>query len=409
MTSLRTVSLTLTLLGAAACGGDANASRAVMRDSAGITIVENVLPDAATTTWWSLSPTPEMDIGTAQGSEAEALFRVVDAVRLSDGRVVVANGGSSEVRYYRPDGSLEVSVGRQGGGPHEFGRLADLILLDGDTVAARDGVDNRLLVLDAEGQIAREFGPPAETPAGLIGATRAGGWVGSLGGPVGLPESMEDGTFRPDVLYGAFPADAGAVTDTIGRFAGSERYMHIRASGGSIQGIEITTPPFARTSTFRFHDDLLYVGTQDAPEIRVYALDGALIRIIRTAPALQPVTPELLDRFIEWRVAALPEERRADTRESLRNLPRGEFVPPYGTFLLDRTGQLWVQDHPGTADGDRWSVYDRDGARVARIALPERFTPYDIGRDWILGRQLDELDVEHVRVYTLSTDHSSGS
>jgi hypothetical protein len=40
-----------------------------------------------------------------------------------------------------------------------------------------------------------------------------------------------------------------------------------------------------------------------------------------------------------------------------------------------------------------------EGALVARTALPLEFTPYDIGEDWILGRELDELDVEHVRLY----------
>jgi hypothetical protein len=49
----------------------------------------------------------------------------------------------------------------------------------------------------------------------------------------------------------------------------------------------------------------------------------------------------------------------------------------------------------------RWTIYDPQGAVQARIALPPRFRPYDIGRDWILGQELDDLDVEHIRLYRL--------
>ncbi len=62
-------------------------------------------------------------------------------------------------------------------------------------------------------------------------------------------------------------------------------------------------------------------------------------------------------------------------------------------------GRLWVQDYPGLVDDPAWTIYDADGARVARITLPGTFRPYDMGEDWVLGRETDELEVEHVRLY----------
>jgi hypothetical protein len=83
-------------------------------------------------------------------------------------------------------------------------------------------------------------------------------------------------------------------------------------------------------------------------------------------------------------------------------MPRAELIPPYSRIMTDSAGNLWVEDYenPLVAPG-RWTVYAEDGGILARIVLPERFRPFDIGDDWILGRELDDLDVEHLRVYRI--------
>ncbi|WP_419943063.1 hypothetical protein [Candidatus Palauibacter sp.] len=65
-----------------------------------------------------------MSIGTAGGDPAYELFRVGGAMRLSDGRIVVANAGTGELRVYDPDGIHLASWGGQGDGPGEFGPMA---------------------------------------------------------------------------------------------------------------------------------------------------------------------------------------------------------------------------------------------------------------------------------------------
>jgi hypothetical protein len=46
-----------------------------------------------------------------------------------------------------------------------------------------------------------------------------------------------------------------------------------------------------------------------------------------------------------------------------------------------------------------WTVYDPEGRAIARIHLPENITVYDIGPDYVLGLEKDDLDVDHVRMY----------
>jgi hypothetical protein len=49
-----------------------------------------------------------------------------------------------------------------------------------------------------------------------------------------------------------------------------------------------------------------------------------------------------------------------------------------------------------------------EGRVLARIVLPETFELYDAGPDWVLGRELDDLGVEYVRMYGLVRWESRG-
>jgi hypothetical protein len=183
--------------------------------------------------------------------------------------------------------------------------------------------------------------------------------------------------------------------------------LRVTESRGEISSIGIMTPPFAKATSFVAAGNDLVVGTQDAAEVRVYDSNGALLRIVRTGTPTQRVTPELLEAYVTRQVARLPPERQQSARENQMAIVTAKEVPPYGTLALDRSGNLWLQDYPGLMDDQRWTILDPDGALIARIALPSRFTPYDIGEHWILGRELDDLDVEHVRLYGIRRSAST--
>jgi hypothetical protein len=196
----------------------------------------------------------------------------------------------------------------------------------------------------------------------------------------------------------------GEASDTLATYLGNEQLVHISGDGSGSITVEVTFLPFGKRPTVAMFGGDVYVGTQDAAEIRVHGQDGTLLRIVRTGRSPEPVTEAHYEAFEERRIAALPEERRAEARQRGRNsdVPRSAGVPPYGRITADAAGNLWVSDYDDPTDvPGRWTIYDPRGAVLARIVLPERFTAYDIGASWILGRELDELDVEHVRLYRL--------
>jgi hypothetical protein len=276
--------------------------------------------------------------------------------------------------------------------------IGNIIPMTADSIAIVDVRLQRLTVLDPDGSHAREIANAPDAPATIVGLLSDGRWLATARN-VMPPDQLVQGITRPEVTYVAIPREGEAAFDTVGMFPGAERHLHVEMSNSTIQSVDITLPPFSRATRIATHGDEIVIGTQDHPELRFYGSDGRLIRIVRTGVSPRPVTQELLEEYVERRLEDDPEEQRAQMRERMLRVASAEFVPPYGDLVVDDTGNLWVQDYPDVSDEQSWTVYDSQGMMIARILLPPAFAPFEIGDDWILGRELDDLDVEHVRIY----------
>lgn len=70
--------------------------------------------------------------------------------------------------------------------------------------------------------------------------------------------------------------------------------------------------------------------------------------------------------------------------------------------MVDRIGNLWVRAYQAPGDEYRtWHVFTADGAWLGAVTFPDRFSPLEIGDDFVLARFGDELDVEHVQIREL--------
>jgi len=403
----RSIPLTAVMIGftLAGCGAEAGPdARIVFRDSAGIRIVENPSPDdSAANEWWRIG-SAITDIGGIDAEEPYALFRVTDAVRLSDGRIAVGSSASDDIRYFDQAGQHLGTSGRTGGGPGEYQNVNGLERADGDSILVVDPSARRVSVLDEAGEYVREF-----DVGDNVLVTRVVGRFddGSLLTAPAIVAGPEPGSSSAELLRPPFVlvrvATGTGAPDTLGEFPGAERFMRVTASNGQLTSINISSIPFGKSPTFAVHASEIYVGSQDDPEIQVYDADGVLRRIIRTGRQPEPVTEAHLAAQFEANIEAMPEEMRAQARAAGRQeLPHGEVVPPYGELVVDHVGRLWASDYDDPTDPPgRWTVYSPDGGVVSRIVLPPRFRPFDIGEDWILGRELDEFDVEHIMIYPL--------
>ncbi|NIQ57254.1 MAG: hypothetical protein GWN71_28870, partial [Gammaproteobacteria bacterium] len=95
----------------AACGSEPTGRAAVeIRDSADVRIVEN--PATAEAGAWHLTDSPRVEIGGLEDDPNQQVYQVWDAVRLTDDRIVVVNGGTHELRFYDASGRFMQSAGR---------------------------------------------------------------------------------------------------------------------------------------------------------------------------------------------------------------------------------------------------------------------------------------------------------
>lgn len=377
-------------------GGGSGGS--VVRDSAGIVIVENERSALDARLGWVVGPEPSVTIGTAGGDPAYELFRVGGAMRLSDGRIVVANAGTGELRVYDPDGVHLASWGGQGDGPGEFGAMAPGAVKPwpGDSLMARDSFRSQVSIFSADGTFGR--------------ALRLQGGYQRVVGPLSDGrvfaatltsfERGEPGTseiIRPDLGYGILGADGGVQRD-LGAYRGSELYMV-----NTVDGPPFPRPyPFDRSAFDFAWGDLVVITTNDRYEIRAYRTDGSLARIVRRDhEARAPTRADLRD------AVARQNPDRPEALDAVGDMPLVEAFPAFDRVFVDRLGYLWVREYRLPGERHRlWTVFDPEGRVLGLVEMPGSFTVEEIGEDYILGTREDELDIEYVESWPLDRSGS---
>jgi hypothetical protein len=338
-----------------------------------------------------------LTIGSLDGDANYQLFGVRNALRFDDGRMVITNGGSHELRFYDGDGGFLSSTGREGGGPGEFENLRWVRRMGSDSLIAYDSRARRISVFDLDGNFARAITVRGgdeirfPTPNGMF---RDGTLLVQGGTPA--TTNSPSGLSRPDIVVFRFAAD-GESGDSIGVFPGNENY--VVADG---QSVRIADVLFGRSTRFLVTPDAFVVATNDSYELRGFDPTGRLTTIIRRAFQHHPVTPDDAEAMIQQRVGDIPENFRGGFEPLYREMPLPETMPAYANVVLDDPGNIWVLEYnrPGD-DRPRWTVFDPDGQLLGTVEFPTGFTPEHIGEDFVLGQWQDEFDVEYVQLYEL--------
>ncbi len=389
---------------AALCSGCAEqaATRAVtttVRDSAGITLVENRIDTARARGGWALGEAPILTIGGLDVPESQQLFQVSGARRLADGRIAVVDGGSAEVRVYDRRGALVHAHGRKGEGPGEYQspRLAGV--LGPDTLVVYDSRLRRVSLLNPDAGFVRSF--LVGTEGGgfplAIGVTDEGGLAIGGGMFFSSDQGFPSGRVRPNSRYVILSPD-GSIRGDFGDVPAAD--MFARSSGGMFQAASL---PFGRRTAAAVGHDAFWLGTGDAWEVRGYTLDAELVRIVRFVRPQPRVTDALRNAYLAEQLADVDDAGEArQLRERHAAMPSPELVPPYEHFAVDAVEHLWIGEYLLPDQVARtYTIVDPEGRATGRLTMPERTLPLDIGTDYVLGLTRDELDVERLTLWRL--------
>jgi hypothetical protein len=368
------------LIPLAGCGGErAPDDPVVISDSAGVRIVEN----PAARGWdkdeaWRVVEPALLRIGVIEGAEEDRLYRVSDARRLSDGRIVVANRGTHTLRFFTPDGRFDRAVGGEGEAPGEFRFVEALDVLAGDTLLAVDGQLQRLTFFDAEGGLIRTRSFAREEGPGWGMRPRFEGGFG-------------DGTFLMLALPGHGAPGPGVHrqraplrrVDAEGTVRGEpgERDFHDWSVDPVTQARGVV--PYGPLLAVTVGDGGFYTGWGEGYELRFHRPDATIERM---------------------RERAVP----------------GETAPPFSGLRVDDEGNLWVLRYdprnlellrglPGEGAGAmNWDVFTREGVYLGSLQTPAGLRVTSIGSDWLPGIEKDELGVEYVRLYRIEKPQDPG-
>jgi hypothetical protein len=355
---------------------------------------------------WSVSTEPVVVIGI-DGRTGHELYRVLGAIRLTNGRIAITNSGSSQIRFYSPDGTYLGSAGGEGGGPEELRRIQSTARADGDTILVFTW-EATLSAVSPSGRVVSKVRvdiSPMQVPCrgvelGLtVIPTGAFLMQAEDTGNPGCPATPE-GLHQRTALLALYDSAVGRL-DTLAVLPGTERDGPRYAA-------------FGRTLAVAISPNRIFAGETGGDSIAVFSVDGEQLATWRHPLEAVPLT--------EAARAYKPQPFRARdgrvvTPEPFTAMPQA--YPRFARLLADRADNLWVMAYPVVDEpmgswrmkslpfpfveqaGARWIVLDSTGHPAARVRTPPGLYPLEIGFDYVLGMALDELDVETVRLYRL--------
>ncbi len=392
------------LLASVACSSSTKTSKSsVVRDSAGVTIVESYQASWAEGEGWYLSEEPLVTIGTADGPEEYSLYSVRAALLLPDRRLLIANGGSDELRYFDSSGTHLYSVGRDGFGPGEFKNIGGVWPVK-DSLVIDDWGQDRVLVFSASGEYGRTL--MLERESALSRSTAEGVFPdGSMLGMQFVFQLAPEGfsLARIDKVYRRFSPD-GEVLDSLGVFFADDVSIDRSPDDGTGVGRSVSgDAAFGRDASTNIFGQRVYYASSETYEIQIFDSAGALERIIRRPVPNRPVTAGDIEAFKEYFIDEDDPRFAAWARRHVDDLEFPETMPAYGSVKVDALGNVWVAEY-SLGRGDRsgnWTVFDTDGRMLGVVEVPRGGRITDIGEDYLIGSWRTDLDVAQVKMYRL--------
>lgn len=274
---------------------------------------------------WSLSGEPTVVIGVAQGPGPSTFHDIRGVVRAGPDVIVVADGGSKQIRVFSSAGEFLRSFGRDGDGPREFRAIAWLELCGGTAIVAYDSRRHRVTKWGTDGTLLSEFGvesPAGDLPPYQVRCGTSGDFV-VMAWPRVVGVSRDRGPYRPSVSIGV--ADQrGRLNRLVGEFPGPERLRTERND---------RPHPFGKLTHVGIGPAGVYVGTADSFAVQLVDSIGR-VRTFGTGRPVLPLTPQLREDWIDTYLARAPEGQRPSLKRSLLDSEWGSSAESVGEIAM---------------------------------------------------------------------------
>lgn len=358
---------------------------------------------------------PTVRLTRPDATFAEPFSQIIGLREITRGRVIISDGLEENVALLDFAGGDMQSIGRQGGGPGEYGSPGPLLPLSGDTTLMNDFGNRRALVIGPNGQVVttlplREVGSMALNPR----------WADARGRLYGQPPIMLTGSAgggAPEIPDSAPLIRWDRATDRIDTVAMTANPL---ASGGAVMMMRggdrrRVGPPTSLTGRQKaFYPTDAYVV---APDGRVAVVRGGPYRVEWLGGSGRPIIgPEVMFERIPVTRADQDEwirSRTAGTRMVVngrrmtpppidpKDVDWAEFKPPFLNVTVSPEGELWVlRSQPAGARGALYDVFDGRGEHIRQVRLPEGRRLVGFGKRALYAVYKDADDLEWLERYT---------
>lgn len=166
---------------------------------------------------------------------------------------------------------------------------------------------------------------------------------------------------------------------------------------------------FAANGNWAFGPHAVAVTDAERFEVRLRSSVGALERVLRVDMVPERVTRGHIDaikRLMGTSASLSPKELAL---EYLNDIPIGGRIPLIGTMRFDESGRLWIADYiPDPVlvvpQEWRWTIFDENGLPLGRMSTGPSEDILEIGDDYMLLRERDDMDVESVAMYRIERE-----
>lgn len=356
---------------------------------AGVAVLVATSAAGAQSGKWTIDAKPTFILGTpGDGPTAEFAF-VNGATMLPDGNIMVSDRSDYSMLIVAPDGKIVKKFGRKGAGPGELTN-SFFSWRCGKHVFIGNNAGATLSVFALDGSFVRSsrFGAghskqgPYRTSCNRNELFAHYGWDSSK-------DNKSGATYRSQVPVWVTPGDSSRGT-LIATVKGSERWA-------------TSFLPLGRETRVAIGSDRVYVGEADAYEIKVFALNGKPLPAIKKSTREVAVTKQDRTREVDRIIATMGEKYRKGIEAQYADSPIPKTLPPYRELVVDADDNLWVRDYARTgANNVTWTAFNKDGKQLSEVLLPDALEVYEIGKDYVLGRYIDDnAGAPEVRKYRL--------
>lgn len=333
---------------------------------------------------WSVDSAPSLVIGLDAAHDTSVAFeRITGATQLPTGQLLVADLGDTPLRLFEPDGRFVRAVAWKGGGPGEMEYLARLWRC-GDAIYTYDIDGYRISEYGVDATFRRvfRFAVPDGQQVPYSTACNATGRFAHLGWG-NAPRVA--GYHRDTVAIWITPTADGTPT-VLDSVPSSERW------GQTYQGRLVGSMPLplGKQPSIAYGPRGFFVATGDAVEVLAYDTLGVSLGRFSLGDSVPAVTPADIRDFIEAEIAEDGEQRRASIEREYAAITFPEKHGAVTALLVDSEGLLWLRAYaPPSAATVTWRVLSADGREVAQVMMPRQLEIFEIGRDYVLGREVD--------------------